>query len=40
MMTASFAPPRAALFWALVLLALILFLPALAHAASTGGVGA
>ena len=39
MMNASFASPRAALFWMLVLLALILFLPALAHAASTGGSG-
>ena len=38
MMTASSAAPRAALFWAL-LCAVILFLPALAHAASTGGSG-
>ncbi len=39
MMTASSAAPRAALFSALLLCAVILFLPALAHAASTGGSG-
>ena len=39
MMTASSAAPRAALFWTLVLLALIVLFPALAHAASTGGSG-
>jgi type IV secretion system protein TrbC len=39
MMNASFASPRAALFWTLLLCAVILFLPALAHAASTGGSG-
>jgi type IV secretion system protein VirB2 len=39
MMNASFASPRAALFWTLVLLALIVLFPALAQAASTGGSG-
>ena len=38
-MTASFSPPRAALLWALLLFAVILLLPSLAHAASTGGSG-
>ena len=38
-MTATFFPPRTSLFWALLLFALILFLPSLAHAASTGGSG-
>ena len=38
-MTASFSSPRTALFWALLLLALIVLFPALAHAASTGGSG-
>ncbi len=39
-MTASFFPPRSTLFWALLLFSVILFLPSLAHAASTGGLGA
>ncbi len=38
-MTASFVSTRTALFWALLLFAVILFLPSLAHAASTGGSG-
>ena len=38
-MTASFFPPRSTLFWALLLFSVILFLPSLAHAASTGGSG-
>jgi type IV secretion system protein VirB2 len=38
-MTASFLSPRAALIWALLLFAVIPFLPSLAHAASTGGSG-
>ena len=39
MMTAFSAAPRAALFWALLLVSVILFLPSFAHAASTGGSG-
>ena len=38
-MTASFFWSRSTLFWALLLFAVILFLPSLAHAASTGGSG-
>jgi type IV secretory pathway VirB2 component (pilin) len=38
-MPASFFPPRSTLFWALLLFSVILFLPSLAHAASTGGAG-
>ena len=38
-MPASFFPPRSTLFWALLLFSVILFLPCLAHAASTGGSG-
>ena len=38
-MPASFSPPRSTLFWALLLFSVILLLPSLAHAASTGGSG-
>jgi len=38
-MPASLFPPRSTFFWALLLFSVILFLPSLAHAASTGGSG-